>query len=143
MSEPGPTQGVFMISIAARLAGMHPQTLRVYERRGLITPQRTKRNTRLYSQADVDLLQRIQQLSEEGLNLAGIERVLDLERRLQRAERRVGQAEARLEAAEAQHAERMRELQQAVAVDLVPLARVETALVPRYAPVLTRTHHER
>jgi len=131
-----------MISIAARLAGMHPQTLRVYERRGLITPKRTQRNTRLYSQADVDLLRRIQQLSEEGLNLTGIERVLVLERRVQRAERRADQAEARLREAEALHAERLRELKEEVAADLVPLARVETALVRRYAPVLAGTPRE-
>ena len=62
---------VFLIGIAAELAGMHPQTLRVYERRGLITPQRTARNTRVYSEADVALLRRIQELSEEGLNLRG------------------------------------------------------------------------
>ena len=79
---------MFLIGIAAELAGMHPQTLRVYERRGLITPRRTARNTRVYSEADVALLRRIQELSEEGLNLAGIERVLRLEQRLERAERR-------------------------------------------------------
>ncbi len=139
MSGPGPTQGVFMISIAARLAGMHPQTLRVYERRGLIAPKRTQRNTRLYSQADVDLLRRIQQLSEEGLNLTGIERVLVLERRLKRAERRAAQAEARFEEAEALHAERLRELKREAAADLVPVAPVETALVRHYAPVLAST----
>ena len=79
---------MFLIGIAAELAGMHPQTLRVYERRGLITPQRTAKNTRVYSEKDVALLRRIQELSEEGLNLAGIERVLKLEARLERAERR-------------------------------------------------------
>ena len=76
----------FLIGIAAELAGMHPQTLRVYERRGLITPRRSARNTRLYSQADVARLRRIQELSEEGMNLAGIERVLALEGRLERAD---------------------------------------------------------
>ena len=96
MSSERHVPGVFMISVAAELAGMHPQTLRVYERRGLITPQRTPRNTRLYSQADVELLQRIQALSEEGLNLAGIERVLDLEGRLARAELRAERLEAAL-----------------------------------------------
>ena len=75
-------RGVFMISIAAELAHMHPQTLRMYEARGLISPQRSEKNTRLYSQRDVELLHRIQQLTAEGLNLAGVERVLDLERRL-------------------------------------------------------------
>jgi MerR HTH family regulatory protein len=69
-------RGVFMISVAAELAEMHPQTLRMYEARGLITPKRSPKNTRLYSQADVDRLRRIQQMtSEEGLNLAGVETV--------------------------------------------------------------------
>ncbi len=75
-------RGVFMISIAAELAQMHPQTLRMYEARGLIQPKRSPKNTRLYSRQDVERLQRIQQLTAEGLNLAGVERVLALERRL-------------------------------------------------------------
>jgi MerR family transcriptional regulator/heat shock protein HspR len=75
-------RGVFMISVAAELAHMHPQTLRMYEARGLIRPKRSPKNTRLYSQRDVERLQRIQQLTAEGLNLAGVERVLALERRL-------------------------------------------------------------
>jgi MerR family transcriptional regulator, heat shock protein HspR len=81
-------RGVFMISVAAELAHMHPQTLRMYEARGLIEPQRSPKNTRLYSQRDVELLRRIQQLTAEGLNLAGVERVLALERRLEELERR-------------------------------------------------------
>jgi MerR family transcriptional regulator/heat shock protein HspR len=82
-------RGVFMISVAAELAHMHPQTLRVYEARGLIQPKRSPKNTRLYSQEDVERLQRIQQLTAEGLNLAGVERVLALERRLRELERGV------------------------------------------------------
>jgi MerR family transcriptional regulator/heat shock protein HspR len=77
-------QGVFMISVAAELSGMHPQTLRVYEARGLITPSRSPKKTRLYSRQDVELLKRIQELtSEYGLNLAGVERVLSLERAME------------------------------------------------------------
>jgi MerR family transcriptional regulator, heat shock protein HspR len=73
-------QGVFMISVAARLAGMHPQTLRIYEERGLIKPARSPKQTRLYSQRDVERLKRIQELTTEfGMNLAGVERVLALE----------------------------------------------------------------
>jgi MerR family transcriptional regulator/heat shock protein HspR len=73
-------QGVFMISVAAELAGMHPQTLRVYEARGLIKPKRSPKKTRLYSRRDVERLKRIQQLTTDfGLNLAGVERVLALE----------------------------------------------------------------
>jgi MerR family transcriptional regulator, heat shock protein HspR len=84
-------QGVFMISVAAELAQMHPQTLRMYEARGLIRPKRSPKNTRLYSQRDVERLQRIQQLTAEGLNLAGVQRVLALERRLRELE---GQSDA-------------------------------------------------
>lgn len=80
-------RGVFMISVAAELAHMHPQTLRMYEARGLIEPQRSPKNTRLYSQRDVELLHRIQQLTAEGLNLTGVERVLALERRVEELER--------------------------------------------------------
>jgi MerR family transcriptional regulator, heat shock protein HspR len=81
----------YTISVAAELIGMHPQTLRMYETRGLIAPQRSPKNTRLYSQRDVELLQRIQQLTAEGLNLAGVERVLALEGRIAELERRAGQ----------------------------------------------------
>jgi MerR family transcriptional regulator/heat shock protein HspR len=84
-------QGVFMISVAAELADMHPQTLRMYEARGLIQPKRSPKNTRLYSQRDVALLLRIQQLTAEGLNLAGVEKVLALEHRLAELE---GKADA-------------------------------------------------
>ena len=84
-------RGVFMISVAAELAHMHPQTLRMYEARGLIAPQRSPKNTRLYSQRDVELLQRIQQLTAEGLNLAGVARVLSLERRVEELEGQAGE----------------------------------------------------
>ncbi len=93
------TRGVFMISVAAELADMHPQTLRMYEQRGLITPKRSPKNTRLYSQADVERLREIQRLTnEEGLNLAGVETVLDLEDRLQKM--RAEMAKLREQAAE-------------------------------------------
>lgn len=89
-------RGVFMISVAAELAEMHPQTLRMYEQRGLIEPQRSPKGTRLYSQADVEKLRRIQEMTSElGLNLAGVEKVLEMEEQLGRAERRVAQLEAR------------------------------------------------
>lgn len=78
------TRGVFMISVAAELSGMHPQTLRVYEARGLIKPSRSPKKTRLYSRRDVELLKRIQELTSEfGLNLAGVERVLTLEQTME------------------------------------------------------------
>ena len=82
-------RGVFMISVAAELAHMHPQTLRMYEARGLIEPKRSPKGTRLYSLGDVERLRRIQEMTAElGLNLAGVERVLELEGQLERARRR-------------------------------------------------------
>jgi MerR family transcriptional regulator, heat shock protein HspR len=89
-------RGVFMISVAAELAEMHPQTLRMYEARGLIEPKRSPKGTRLYSQADVERLRRIQEMTSElGLNLAGVERVLELEHQLERATRRLEALERR------------------------------------------------
>src|SRR5690348_17779682 len=83
-------RGVFMISVAAELADMHPQTLRMYEARGLIEPQRSPKGTRLYSQDDVERLRRIQEMTTEwGMNLAGVERVLELEEKLLRMTRKV------------------------------------------------------
>jgi MerR family transcriptional regulator/heat shock protein HspR len=88
--EVSSSRGVFMISVAAELAEMHPQTLRMYEARGLIEPQRSPKGTRLYSQEDVDRLRRIQEMTNDaGLNLAGVERVLELEEELERAQRKV------------------------------------------------------
>jgi MerR family transcriptional regulator/heat shock protein HspR len=83
-------RGVYMISVAAELAGMHPQTLRIYEARGLIAPKRSPKNTRLYSQDDVVRLRRIQELTGQlGMNLAGVERVFELEAELERMARRM------------------------------------------------------
>jgi len=93
-------RGVFMISVAAELADMHPQTLRMYETRGLIAPKRSPKNTRLYSQRDVERLRRIQRLTSEGLNLAGVEMVLGLEERIAKLERELAQARERLAARE-------------------------------------------
>src|ERR1700743_3580474 len=87
-------RGVFMISVAAELADMHPQTLRMYEARGLIEPQRSPKGTRLYSQKDVDRLRRIQEMTAElGMNLAGVERVLRLEGELERMHARIEELE--------------------------------------------------
>ena len=87
---------LYMISVAADLAGMHPQTLRVYESKGLVTPKRSGGNTRLYSQADIEQLELISQLTDEGINLAGVLRILDLEQRLEEREKRVERLEHRV-----------------------------------------------
>ena len=90
-------RGVFMISVAAELAEMHPQTLRMYEQRGLIEPKRSPKGTRLYSQEDVELLRRIQAMTNElGLNLAGVEHVLRLEDELRRQRARAERLEREL-----------------------------------------------
>lgn len=111
-------QAIYIISVAAELAGVHPQTLRVYERKGLLAPSRTSGNTRRYSQKDIDLLRRIQELTNEGINLAGVMRVLQLESEAKRLRTRAARAEAQLEEKDAQ----LRELGRArTAVALVPL----------------------
>ena len=84
--RPGPNQAVYVISVAAELAGMHPQTLRIYERKGLVDPARTTGGNRRYSEADVAMLLRIAQLTAQGLNLAGVKRVLALEAEVTRLE---------------------------------------------------------
>jgi len=93
-------RGVFMISIAAELAEMHPQTLRTYEARGLIAPKRSPKNTRLYSQRDVERLRRIQQLTSEGLNLVGVETVMALEARVEKMRVELERARRRAEGLE-------------------------------------------
>ena len=90
-------RAVYIISVAAELAGVHPQTLRIYERKGLVRPQRTSGNTRRYSPADIDLLRRIQGLTQEGVNLAGAKRIMALEEDLRRLRTRIAQLEERLE----------------------------------------------
>ena len=91
------SRGVFMISVAAELADMHPQTLRMYEARGLIAPKRSPKNTRLYSQRDVERLRRIQQMTAEGLNLVGVETVLALESQVEKLRAELARAHNRLE----------------------------------------------
>jgi MerR family transcriptional regulator/heat shock protein HspR len=86
------THAVFVISVAAELAGVHPQTLRIYERKGLVDPARTGGGNRRYSEEDIELLRRIQQLTGEGLNLAGVKRVLALEAELERLRAAVDEA---------------------------------------------------
>ena len=94
---------LFMISVAAQLAGVHPQTLRIYENKGLVSPKRSAGNTRLYSQADIEQLEFISELTDEGINLAGVMRINDLQKRLaKRGEeiealrRRIGSLEDRI-----------------------------------------------
>lgn len=89
-------RAVFIISVAAELAGVHPQTLRIYERKGLLRPQRTSGNTRRYSQADIDRLLAIQELTEEGVNLAGVKRILELRAEVDRLHRQLDDVRSQL-----------------------------------------------
>ncbi len=114
------TRGVFMISVAAELAVMHPQTLRMYEARGLITPKRSPKNTRLYSRADVEQLRKIQQLTAEGLNLAGVETVLKLEERVQRMRREIARLREEAAAMEQQLTQEVDRVRRAMRTELVP-----------------------
>jgi MerR family transcriptional regulator/heat shock protein HspR len=106
-------KGRYMISVAADLVGMHPQTLRIYEQKGLVRPKRTSGNTRLYSESDIERLRLIQQLTTElGLNLAGVEMVLRLEDQLKRMERRMARMEREMR-------ERMRDIEKQYKRELV------------------------
>ena len=114
-------RGVFMISVAAELAEMHPQTLRMYEARGLITPKRSPKNTRLYSFEDVERLRRIQRMTaDEGLNLAGVETVLELEEQLARARVELGRMRARAGELERRMLDEVERVKRSFRAEIVP-----------------------
>ena len=114
MMIPRRTQAVYVISVAAELAGMHPQTLRIYERRGLVTPARTQGGNRRYSDADIETLQRIATLAASGMNLEGIRKVMELEAENERLREQLATAQAEAANAMAEAERRQRR-------DLVPL----------------------
>lgn len=128
-------EGLYMISVAATLAGMHPQTLRIYEQRKLIQPTRTPKGTRLYSDENVETLRRIQELTDEGMNLAGVERVFAMEAQIARMHRRIASLERQLEQTRAEaiaEIERVRRVGRAEIVryqppqpTLIPIKRTE------------------
>ena len=116
-------RGVFMISVAAELADMHPQTLRMYEARGLIEPKRSPKGTRLYSHSDVERLRRIQEMTAElGMNLAGVERVFELEQQLESMARKVAALEKRAGELTAE-VERLDALRTELRAEIVPYVR--------------------
>jgi MerR family transcriptional regulator/heat shock protein HspR len=126
-----PARGVYMISVAAELAGMHPQTLRIYESRGLITPKRSPKNTRLYSQEDVDRLRRIQELTTEmGMNLAGVEKVFELEEEIDRMRRRMRSLERQAQKLEEEMAAELDRVKRSFRAELVPYQAPGSSLVP-------------
>lgn len=106
---------LYMISVAAQLAGVHPQTLRAYEQKGLVSPQRTSGNTRMYSPADIERLELINELTSEGINLAGVTRILDLQSRLDEREEEVEDLHARVR----RLADRVRELENRTTVGAI------------------------
>jgi MerR family transcriptional regulator/heat shock protein HspR len=144
-------RGVFMISIAAELAQMHPQTLRMYEQRGLIEPKRSPKGTRLYSQEDVDRLRRIQEMTTDlGLNLAGVERVLELESQVDEMHARIEQLEVKALHAQVQLAEELEQVRRSFRAELavpyrggaVVRAADARSPFPRTTPPPTQRRHD-
>src|SRR3954469_8616017 len=128
-----------MISVAAELAGMHPQTLRIYETRGLIAPKRSPKNTRLYSQDDVDRLRRIQELTGElGMNLAGVEKVFELEEEMDRMRRRMRSLERQAERVQAELQAELERVRRSMKRELVLYEPPERALAPSEPGVRVR-----
>ena len=119
--ETNESRALFVISVAAELAGVHPQTLRIYERKGLVSPARTSGRSRRYSEQDIDRLRHIQELTSEGVGLAAVERVLDLEARLSGALARVAHLEAELAATRVAAAEAVNAAHRVYHGQLVPL----------------------
>ena len=117
------TRALYIISVAAELAGVHAQTLRIYERKGLIEPQRTQGGSRRYSDRDIALLQRIQELTNDGVSLAGVRKILGLEDQLERAEARIQQLASALEESRRECAEALQRARRELRRDLVPVPR--------------------
>jgi MerR family transcriptional regulator/heat shock protein HspR len=114
-------RALYVISVAAELAGVHPQTLRIYERKGLLAPARTSGRSRRYSERDIALLRRIQELTTDGVSLAGVQRVLALEEELFAARERIAQLQARLDALHREMEERVEAAHRQYKRELVPL----------------------
>ncbi len=120
-------KAVYVISVAAELSGMHPQTLRIYERKGLVQPARTSGGSRRYSDADIALLQRISELTSEGMNLVGVKRVLDLEYRVAALEAELARHESKSRTVD----EAVRQAERSTRRDLVPLRQTVTVYKER------------
>jgi len=127
---PDDQRALYIISVAAELAGVHPQTLRIYERKGLIEPSRTEGRSRRYSDRDIALLQRIQELTNEGVSLAGVRKILDLEGELDLLRQRIAALEAALDTARESHDAAVRDVHRSYRRDLVPVSRA-VVRVPR------------
>ena len=121
----------YMISVAAELVGMHPQTLRIYERKGLIEPSRTEGRSRRYSDRDIALLQRIQELTNDGVSLAGVRKILELEAELATMSERIDALEAALTQAHEERQTAVRDVHRSYRRDLVPVSRAAVVRLPR------------
>ena len=129
------TRALYMISVAAELAGMHPQTLRIYEQKGLITPARTPKNTRLYSEDDIERLRYIQQLTTGmGMNLAGVEKVMELEERISGLQERIERLRREVEAAASSLQQELQAVHRSYRRELIPLPRTEIVITRRKRP---------
>jgi MerR family transcriptional regulator/heat shock protein HspR len=124
-------RALYVISVAAELAGVHPQTLRIYERKGLIEPARTSGRSRRYSDRDIALLRRIQELTNEGVSLVGVQKVLDLEARLADALDRIDRLEEQLEQARTDKKEAVDATHRLYRRELVPLRSASVVLFTR------------
>ncbi len=122
-------RALYVISVAAELAGVHPQTLRIYERKGLLAPARTSGRSRRYSDRDIALLRRIQELTNDGVSLAGVQRILAMEEELARVRERLAEAEARLDALKRDAEQRVEAAHRQYRRELVP---VRGAVVARF-----------
>lgn len=125
------SEPVYVISVAARLGGVHPQTLRIYERRGLLDPYRTPGGTRRYSEEDLDRLALIQELTEQGLNLEGVKKVIDLQDQISRLERKVDKLQATLEAVQRQAEAEVHRVHQSYRREIILQRRVLPDIVRR------------
>jgi MerR family transcriptional regulator/heat shock protein HspR len=126
------TRALFMISVAAELAGMHPQTLRIYEQKGLINPARTPKNTRLYSEEDIQRLRYIQHLTTEmGMNLAGVEKVIELEEQISGLHSRIARLREEMDAMARQLHEEVEAVHRSYKRELILLPRNEIAITRR------------
>jgi MerR family transcriptional regulator, heat shock protein HspR len=123
-------RALYIISVAAELAGVHPQTLRIYERKGLIEPSRTEGRSRRYSDRDIALLQRIQELTNEGVSLAGVRKILELEADVEELQDRVAALEEALAKARDDLQTAVRDVHRSYRRDLVPVSRA-VVRVPR------------
>ena len=115
------TRALYIISVAAELAGVHPQTLRIYERKGLLEPARTSGRSRRYSDEDIELLRRIQELTAEGISLVGVQRILELETQLRASLQRVSQLQEKVEALQREMNERVAAAHRQYKRELVPV----------------------